>query len=118
MKKSFVVLVIILSFLSCKKKKTASQADLDEKIITNYISDHKLNANATGSGLYYVITSQGTGAQPNANSNVTVYYKGSLKDGTIFDQSATTGTTFNLNSVIKGWQEGIPFFKKGVKALC
>jgi FKBP-type peptidyl-prolyl cis-trans isomerase FkpA len=117
MKKSFVLFVIVLSFISCKKKSTASQAELDEKIITNYISDNKLNATATGSGLYYVISTVGTGVQPNANSNVTVSYKGSLKDGSIFDQSAPAGTSFNLSSVIKGWQEGIPLFKKGGKGM-
>lgn len=117
MKKILFLLFIVLSFVSCKKRKTATQAELDEKIITNYITDNKLNATATGSGLYYVIISQGTGAQPNANSNVTVNYKGSLKDGTVFDQSAPVGITFNLNSVIKGWQEGIPYFKKGGKGV-
>jgi len=117
MKKGFILLVIVLCFLSCKKKSTASQAELDEKIITNYISDHNLNATATGSGLYYVMTTVGTGAQPNINSNVTVNYKGSLKDGSIFDQTAPSGATFSLKSVIKGWQEGIPLFKKGGKGM-
>ena len=115
MKKGFILIVIVLSFLSCKKKSTATQAELDEKIITNYISDNNLNATATGSGLYYVMTTVGTGVQPNSNSNVTVSYRGSLKDGTIFDQSAPAGATFSLKSVIKGWQEGIPLFKKGGK---
>ena len=117
MKKGFILIVIVLSFLSCKKKSTATQAELDEKIITNYISDNNLNATATGSGLYYVMTTVGTGVQPNSNSNVTVSYRGSLKDGTIFDQSAPAGATFSLNSVIKGWQEGIPLFKKGGKGM-
>jgi len=117
MKKILVLLFIVLSFVSCKKRKTATQAELDEKIITNYITDNKLNATATGSGLYYVISSQGTGAQPNASSNVTVNYKGSLKDGTVFDQSAPAGISFGLPGVIKGWQEGIPYFKKGGKGV-
>ncbi|MDO8998124.1 MAG: FKBP-type peptidyl-prolyl cis-trans isomerase [Bacteroidota bacterium] len=117
MKKSLVLVMIVLSFLSCKKKKIATQNELDEKIITNYISDNNLNATATGSGLYYVMTTTGTGIQPNANSNVTVNYKGSLKDGKVFDQSASTGATFNLGSVIKGWKEGIPLFKKGGKGI-
>lgn len=115
MKRVFILFTITLSFAFCKKKSTATQAELDEKIITNYITDHKLNATATGSGLYYVISSQGTGAQPNANSNVTVKYKGSLKDESVFDQSSVTGATFNLKSVIQGWQHGMPYFKKGGK---
>ncbi|MEO6304193.1 MAG: FKBP-type peptidyl-prolyl cis-trans isomerase [Bacteroidia bacterium] len=117
MKKSLVLLMILLSVLSCKKKKTATQAELDEKIITDYISSNNLNATASGSGLYYVISSQGTGIQPNANSNVTVNYKGMLKDGSVFDQTATAGATFNLGSVIKGWKEGMQYYKKGGKGI-
>jgi FKBP-type peptidyl-prolyl cis-trans isomerase FkpA len=117
MKRILIVSLIVLSFVSCKKRKVKSQAELDEKIITNYITDNNLNATATGSGLYYVVHDPGTGAQPNSGSTVTVKYKGSLKDGTVFDKSADVGITISLNSVIKGWQEGIPLFKKGGRGI-
>jgi len=117
MKRILIFALIILSFTTCKKKKVKTQAELDEKIITNYISDNKLNATATGSGLYYVVHDPGTGAQPNSGSNVTVNYKGSLKDGTVFDQSTAAGINISLNAVIKGWQEGVPLFKKGGRGV-
>ena len=117
MKRVIILIMIVLSCVACKKKKKATQADLDDKIITDYISSNHLNATKTGSGLYYVISTQGTGIQPNANSNVTVNYKGTLKDGTVFDQSPIAGSSFNLGNVIKGWQEGIPYFKKGGKGV-
>ncbi len=117
MKKILLLSLIILSFTTCKKKKIKTQAELDEKIITSYIADNNLNATATGSGLYYVISVQGTGAQPNSSSNVTVNYKGSLRDGTVFDQSGAAGISIGLNSVIEGWKEGIPLFKKGGKGV-
>jgi FKBP-type peptidyl-prolyl cis-trans isomerase FkpA len=117
MKRILVLSLIVLSFVSCKKKKVKTQAELDEKIITNYITDNKLNAIATGSGLYYVVHDPGTGAQPNSGSTVVVNYKGSLKDGTVFDQSGAAGITISLNAVIKGWQEGIPLFKKGGRGV-
>ena len=101
--------------MNCKKKKTVSQAETDENTINKYISDNKLNAQASGSGLHYVIASQGTGVQPNSGSVVTVKYDGFLIDGSLFDQSSSLGASFPLSSVIKGWQEGIPFFKKGGK---
>jgi FKBP-type peptidyl-prolyl cis-trans isomerase FkpA len=113
MKYSFLLFILVLSSLSCKKKDTVDQSALDEEIIAGYISDNHLNAKATGSGLYYVITNPGSGLQPASNSNVTVAYKGMLTNGTVFDQSAATGATFNLGQVIKGWTEGIPLFKKG-----
>lgn len=117
--RSLIILLSLLSVIAlvaCKKKKISNQATEDEKIITDYISNHGLSATATGSGLYYVISSQGTGAQPNSGSTVTVKYKGYLKDQTVFDQN-TAGGTFSLNGVIKGWQEGIPYFKKGGKGI-
>lgn len=116
----FVVLLFILVLVpvsSCKKNKVISQAELDEKIITKYISDHSLSATATGSGLYYVINSQGSGANPDANSSVTVVYKGTLTDGTVFDQSSSSGATLKLSGTIQGWQEGLPKFKKGGKGI-
>tara|TARA_B110001450_G_scaffold172619_1_gene161005 strand:+ start:184 stop:570 length:387 start_codon:yes stop_codon:yes gene_type:complete len=86
---------------------------LDEEIILQYINDNNLNAEPTGSGLYYVLNSNGNGDFPNINSIVTVAYKGTLIDGTIFDQSDATGATFPLSNVIQGWQEGIPLFSEG-----
>jgi len=108
-----VVLAISTLLFSCKKK--ISQEEADEKIIKQYISDKGLNAKATGSGLYYVVETEGTGTNPNINSMVTVVYRGTLTDGSEFDKSSTSGATFNLSGVIKGWQEGIPLYKKGGK---
>jgi FKBP-type peptidyl-prolyl cis-trans isomerase FkpA len=111
-------LFILLPAISCKKNKNViDQATADENIITKYIADHQLNATATGSGLYYVITTQGTGVQPSANSVVTVNYKGYLTDGTVFDRSPAGGFVTSLTKVIQGWQEGIPLFKKGGKGM-
>ena len=111
-----ILFVLPVSF-SCKKKKAKNQKELDEQIIKDYISKHNLSATATGTGLYYVMTSQGTGTQPTISSTVTVAYKGYLTDGKTFDQSSSSGATFPLQSVIRGWQEGIPLYKKGGKGI-
>lgn len=108
---------LLLILDSCKKKNEKSRAEIDEEKIKVYIADNKLNATATGSGLYYVIYTQGTGVNPTINNNVTVKYSGRLHDGTVFDTSPNTGATFPLKSVIQGWQEGIPYFKKGGKGV-
>jgi FKBP-type peptidyl-prolyl cis-trans isomerase FkpA len=63
--------------------------------------------------LYYIITNSGTGTQPTVSSNVTVAYKGYFTNGSVFDQSGSAGISFGLNQVIKGWTEGIPYFKTG-----
>lgn len=109
----FIFFILVLLSPACRKK--TDQAAVDESIITKYISDNKLNATATGSGLYYVSSLKGAGATPNINSVVTVKYTGYLTNGNVFDQTNSAGATFNLNGVIKGWQEGIPLFNKGGK---
>ena len=117
MKKLVCFLCIIFALFSCKEKENVNQPALDEEIITKYISDNKLVATATGSGLYYVVQTPGSGAQPTSTSNVTVAYKGYLTNGTVFDQSKSGGYATSLTQVIKGWQEGIPYFKKGGKGI-
>tara|TARA_B100001059_G_C17537797_1_gene428847 strand:+ start:270 stop:683 length:414 start_codon:yes stop_codon:yes gene_type:complete len=99
-------------FNSCKKE-VVDYTQIDEDIITEYIVDNNLTAIATGTGLYYVVDTPGNGTQPNSQSTVTVAYKGYLTNGSVFDESASSGISFSLTSVIQGWQEGIPYFKEG-----
>ncbi len=115
--KRLLIFTLCIVAWSCKRKEVISQAKADDNIIQKYISDNNLDATATGSGLYYVIERQGTGANPNINSSITVVYRGVLTNGTVFDESkpAPTGFTTNLKSTVAGWQEGLPYFKKGGK---
>jgi FKBP-type peptidyl-prolyl cis-trans isomerase FklB len=71
----------------------------------------------TASGLQYEVLTEGTGAKPNATSNVTVHYEGRLTDGKVFDSSYKRGqpATFPLNRVIKGWTEGVQLMSEGSK---
>jgi FKBP-type peptidyl-prolyl cis-trans isomerase len=111
-----VLALISFLFVSCLPENDKEPIDFtaqNEKEITDYIAAKNLTATKTGTGLYYVVTEQGTGAQPTANSNVTVAYKGYYTNGNVFDQSKPEGITFGLQQVIKGWTEGIPFFKEG-----
>ena len=98
MKKLFFLIFLLSLFItnSCTKNYT----QIDEEIILQYISDNNLNAEATGSGLYYVVNNNGNGNFPNITSTVRVDYKGTLTDGTIFDQSSPAGVTFPLTNVI------------------
>jgi len=71
----------------------------------------------TASGLKYEVLKEGSGAKPSATDNVTVHYKGTLTDGTVFDSSYDRGqpATFPLNRVIKGWTEGVQLMTVGSK---
>lgn len=83
-----------------------------------YITDNKISAKPTTSGLYYMETKKGSGASPKATDIVKVHYTGKLLDGTVFDSSVERGqpVEFPLNQVIPGWTEGLQLMKKGGKA--
>lgn len=68
-------------------------------------------------GLQYKIIKEGDGEKPATGSSITVHYKGTLIDGTVFDSSYDRGqpATLSLGQVIKGWQEAIPMMKTGSK---
>ncbi|HEX3998297.1 MAG TPA: FKBP-type peptidyl-prolyl cis-trans isomerase [Pirellulales bacterium] len=69
------------------------------------------------SGLQYKVLKQGTGATPKANDTVTTNYRGTLLDGTEFDNSAKHGgpATFSVNGVIPGWTEALQLMREGDK---
>lgn len=115
MKHFLTALLALTLFISCSKDKGAEidYVAKNELEIKDYITKNNLTAQRSDTGLYYVITNPGTGAQPTATSNVTVAYKGYFTNGSVFDQSGSTGISFGLNQVIKGWTEGIPHFKTG-----
>ena len=71
----------------------------------------------TASGLLYQIDKAGSGAAPKDTDTVVVNYKGTLIDGTEFDNSYKRGEplSFRLDGVIPGWTEGLKQIKKGGK---
>lgn len=85
--------------------------------IQAYIESNNIEAQKSDSGLYYAIEEAGSGKQPNTSSDVTVAYKGYFLNEEVFDQSDATGITFNLQQVIKGWTEGITYFKENGKGI-
>lgn len=72
---------------------------------------------ATESGLQYRVIESGQGPQPAAADLVTVHYRGTLTDGTVFDSSYDRGepVTFPLNRVIAGWSEALQLMREGDK---
>ena len=68
-------------------------------------------------GLQYTVLANGTGAMPSANDVVSVNYRGTLLDGTEFDNSYKRGqpASFPVNGVIRGWTEALQLMKTGSK---
>lgn len=70
------------------------------------------------SGLYYKIISAGEGDRVTDDNTVKVNYKGSLTDGTVFDQSQEGNPAqFSPRGVIPGFSEGLKLLGKGGKAV-
>jgi FKBP-type peptidyl-prolyl cis-trans isomerase FklB len=69
------------------------------------------------SGLQYKVIQKGSGKMPKADDTVTVNYRGTLTDGTEFDNSYKRGqpASFKVNGVIKGWIEALQLMKVGSK---
>ncbi|MGB5540464.1 MAG: FKBP-type peptidyl-prolyl cis-trans isomerase [Gammaproteobacteria bacterium] len=77
----------------------------------------KPGVKTTGTGLQYKVIEAGTGKTPRATDQVTVNYRGTLTNGNEFDSSYQRNepSKFRLDSVIKGWTEGLQLIKEGGK---
>lgn len=115
--KKFALLILVFAFVTAcnTNDDTIDFKEKNNEDILAYIDKNNLEAQKSGSGLYYVIDELGSGEQPVATSNVTVAYKGYFLDGKTFDESDANGISFGLQQVIKGWTEGITYFKEGGK---
>jgi FKBP-type peptidyl-prolyl cis-trans isomerase FklB len=99
------------------------QAELRDKNLKD--SDAFLAANKTKegvitqpSGLQYRILTQGTGPRPTAADTVLCQYRGTLIDGTEFDDSSKRGPTVTMpvgGHMIKGWTEALEMMPAGSK---
>ena len=71
----------------------------------------------TESGLQYKVLVQGEGDKPSPNDRVSVHYKGSLLDGTVFDNSIERGEPISIgvSQVIEGWTEVLLLMPLGSK---
>lgn len=95
-------------------KKRNLRHENEEEIIA-YLTDNKLEAQKSDSGVYYLISKKGEGKHPSDNSNITISYIGYFTDGNTFDQNERL--EINMADVIAGWMEGIQYFKEGGEGI-
>ncbi len=138
--KYIFALCIMITFTSCEGNKkqvkpiNIQSAEFKEKLmdankiymkqeddeINQYIAHRHWQMTTTGTGLRYMITKKGTGAQAMSQQRAKVYYKISLLDGTICYSSDTTGAkefTIEQDDVDSGLHEGIQYMHIGDKAI-
>ncbi len=94
-----------------------SAANMEEAV--SFLAANKTREGVieTESGMQYEVVVEGDGERPTADDVVTVNYKGSFINGTVFESSYDSGkpVTFALNAVIPGWTEGLQLMPVGSK---
>lgn len=105
--------------------KQAAQTKMEQEAKDNAAKGDKYRADyakekgvkKTANGVLYKVDKAGTGKAPTDTDTVVVNYKGTLVDGTEFDNSYKRGEplSFRLDGVIPGWTEGLKHIQKGGK---
>ena len=121
MKSIYIALLVVL-FVSCDSSDDGTTEYIDytaenEQEILSYIANNNLDAIRSDSGLYYVIDDIGAGSEITSTSDVTVRYSGYFTNGEVIDENKETGITNNLQNLILGWKEGIPYFNEGGRGI-
>jgi peptidylprolyl isomerase len=90
---------------------------ITKKMTTN---TNKSAATTTATGLTYIVTEHGAGAQLKAGDTIVVNYTGLLTNGLKFDSSLDRNQPFSFElgagRVIKGWDEGFAKLRVGDRA--
>lgn len=104
------------------EKRMKQEAKENGEVSKKFLDENKSKSGikTTPSGLQYEVVKEGDGkTKVTSNEIVSVKYKGSLIDGTVFDSSDKSNggnpIEFPVANVIPGWQEGIKLMSKGGK---
>ena len=102
------------------QQRSAAAAEIEKKESVAFLEKiaKEKGAEKAASGLIFIPVKAGTGETPKATDTVKVHYKGTLRDGSVFDSSIERGqpATFPLNRVVPCWTEGLQKMKVGGKA--
>jgi len=125
MKKSIVTVFLMLGvcagFAFSQTKRKTIRRPIRKTIVKKMTLPKKpmtpQQAVTTASGLTYIVTKKGEGAQLKAGDEIIVNYTGLLTNGTKFDSSLDRGEPFSFplgaGRVIKGWDEGFQKLRVG-----
>lgn len=102
------------------QQRATAAAEIEKKEAVTFLEKiaKEKGAEKTPSGLIYISMKAGSGVAPKATDTVKVHYKGTLRDGSVFDSSIERGqpATFPLNRVVPCWTEGLQKMLVGGKA--
>lgn len=105
-------------FLDKRAQYTSAIASAKEKEFFDS-NAKKDGIKTTESGLQYKVVEPGSAVKPGPQDTVLVRYKGSLLDGTVFDEvpASEEPIRLTLDRVIPGWTEGLQLIGEGGKAV-
>jgi FKBP-type peptidyl-prolyl cis-trans isomerase FklB len=115
-----LVLLPLMALAACERKSdAATNAGYDTSPDSNkrFLADYAARPGVTKlpDGLLYRVIKAGTGPAVQKNSDVvTVYYKGALINGKVFDQTKPEEPAqFQAGGLIPGWVEALKIMKTG-----
>jgi FKBP-type peptidyl-prolyl cis-trans isomerase FkpA len=115
---AFVAITAFMYFMSCGKSTqgyvscTNMPVTSDSAAFLYFARSNNITAYKDVSGLYYQIIDTGSGGSPVGTSKIVVSYVGKFLTGNAFDSSGKQAQ-FELDSLIPGWQDGIPKIQSG-----
>ncbi len=109
--KNILFLIIPLMMGACS---TYSDQDLTsfDSTIKAHVAKNKLKLIKTDSGLYFKITTMGSGRKIRYQDSVSISYTGKLLSGKLVDIQ-TKPITFAVKDLILGWKEALIMSQKG-----
>jgi len=105
------------------QKETGLEKDREIKELEKYAAGKKIKTIKSPNGVLVEVENAGDGMKADSGKQASVYYKGYLENGKVFDTNM--GTTADkkpafsfvvgTHSAIPGWDEGLKYFGKGGK---
>jgi FKBP-type peptidyl-prolyl cis-trans isomerase FklB len=114
-----LVLLPLVGLAACDKKPDATSAgaynttpESNKQFLADYAA--KKDVTKLQDGLMYRVIKAGTGPAVLSDTDVvTVYYKGMLISGKVFDQTKEEPAQFQAGALIPGWVEALKKMKTG-----
>ena len=116
-----VMLAFQQEMMAKQSKQAGEAAEKNQKEGADFLAANKKKDSVITlpSGLQYKVLVEGSGKTPTISDTVTTNYRGTLIDGTEFDNSYKRGepATFPVRGVIPGWTEALQHMKVCAKWL-
>ena len=115
MKKIISQFILLTILQSCNTYSDAEKNNFDTQIV-QYLKAKNIRCDRSDSGLYYHIYDKGEGENIQLTDSVAFTYKGTLLNGTAFDNQKKP-VTFKVKDLIAGWKEIMLKLKTKSKVL-